>query len=208
MSIMYHSDDISVATLNRLPQYLNYLKTLPADYAPYISAPTIAKALNLGYVQVRKDLAFVTKSGKPKIGYDTKQLKKDLEEFLGYNDLDDVILVGAGKLGSALLESTGFAHYGLKIAYAFDVSDKCGLTLNGKPILHLDKLPEVCGNLKPRIGIICVPKQFAQAVCDLMVENGIKAIMNFAPVHLKAPADVLIQNENIAASLALLSKKL
>ena len=127
---------------------------------------------------------------------------------MGYNHVDDVILIGTGKLGSALLDSTGFAHYGLKISYAFDVKEKAGLSLNGKNILPIEQLSDVCARIKPRIAIICVPKQFAQQTCDLLVENGIKAIMNFAPVHLKAPQDVLIQNENIAASLALLSKKL
>ncbi|HHW45283.1 MAG TPA: redox-sensing transcriptional repressor Rex [Clostridiales bacterium] len=201
--------NISSPTLRRLPTYLNYLKSLPKDHPENISSAVIASALGLGEVQVRKDLACVCNKGKPKIGYIIKDLINCLEEFLGYNSTTNAVIVGAGKLGKALLDYVGFENYGLNIVAAFDKNPALqGKTETGKNIYILDKFEEVCKRLNIKIGIITVPAENAQEACDLMVKNGIVAIWNFAPVHLKVPDGVIIQHENIAASLALLSKRL
>jgi len=202
--------NISQTILKRLPVYLNYLKSLPGEGPANISATTIATVLNMGEVQVRKDLASVCGGGKPKIGYVTSELIDALEIFLGYRDMDNAIIVGAGKLGCALLDYGGFEEYGMHIIAAFDTDEKnvVGQSASGKQILPLFKLGELCRRIKVKIGIITVPSEQAQAVCDMMTENGILAVMNFASVNLKAPDDVILQNENIASSLALLSKKL
>ena len=200
---------ISQPVLNRLPLYLNYLKTLPADSPYNISATTIANVLNMGEVQVRKDLAAVSDGGKPKIGYLVSDLIDQLEVFLGYKDVDDAIIIGAGKLGKALLDYEGFNEYGLNIIAAFDINnDLAGQTATGKPIFSMNKFEDLCTRLKIRIGIITVPAVNAQAVCDLMIKNDILAIMNFAPVHLNVPQNIILHNENFATALALLSKKL
>lgn len=200
--------EIPKAVLKRLPRYLSYLKSLPANSPENISAPVIAYAMRLGQVQVRKDLAYVTKSGKPRKGYVLRDLISDLERFLGYDHTDEALLVGAGKLGKALLGYDGFKEYGLNISIAFDKVSSSGITENGKFILPISEFPAYCKSTKARIGIICVPMDQAQNICDLMVANGIKAIMNLAPVHLSVPKDVIVQNTNLAASLALLSKEL
>ena len=200
---------VSKATLDRLPWYLTYLKSLP-EHAPLnISATTIAEALNLGDVQVRKDLARVSGTGKPKIGYIVKNLIAGLENFLGYNDLNDAFLVGCGKLGHALLDYTGFLHYGLNVAAGFDCDKNVvGKTDGGKEIFPIEKFSDLCKRMNIRVGIICVPPNSAQQVCDLMINCGIKGIMNFAPTHISAPSDIIVQNENLAAELAKLSGKL
>ena len=200
---------VSKQTLLRLPLYLNYIKQLGDNRPEHISATTIAEALRLNHVVVRKDLASVSSAGKPKIGYVTADLVKRLEDFLGYNDVDDAIIVGAGKLGRALLAYNGFQACGMNIVAAFDIDE----TLYeedyfGKRVLPMDKLMDLCERLKVRIGIIAVPAENAQAICNLLVESGILAIWNFAPVHLDVPDDILVHNENLAASLALLSKQL
>ena len=200
---------ISKQTLLRLPLYLNYIKQLGDNRPENISATTIAEALRLNHVVVRKDLASVSSAGKPKIGYVTADLVKRLEDFLGYNDVDDAIIVGAGKLGRALLAYNGFQACGMNIVAAFDIDE----TLYeedyfGKRVLPMDKLMDLCERMKVRIGIIAVPAENAQAICNLLVESGILAIWNFAPVHLDVPDDILVHNENLAASLALLSKQL
>ncbi|MCF2651757.1 redox-sensing transcriptional repressor Rex [Anaeromassilibacillus senegalensis] len=200
---------ISKQTLLRLPLYLNYIKQLGDNRPEHISATTIAEALRLNHVVVRKDLASVSSAGKPKIGYVTADLVKQLENFLGYNDVDDAIIVGAGKLGRALLAYNGFQACGMNIVAAFDIDE----TLYeedyfGKRVLPMDKLMDLCERMKVRIGIIAVPAENAQAICNLLVESGILAIWNFAPVHLDVPDDILVHNENLAASLALLSKQL
>ena len=201
--------EISRATLKRLPTYLSYLKALPSEASANISATALAAGLHMGEVQVRKDLALVSDGGRPKIGYNREHLIADIENFLGYGNSNDAVLIGAGKLGRALLGYGGFAEYGLNIVAAFDANDTLiGTTNGGKPIMHLSRLGEVCQRYKIKIGIITVSAEYAQGVCDLLIENGILAIWNFAPKHLNVPDGILVQNENMAASLALLCKHL
>ena len=201
--------EISKSTVKRLPIYLSYLKNLSDDSSAYISATAMAAALSMGEVQVRKDLALISDGGRPKIGYLREGLIRDLEEFLGYGNTNDAVLVGAGKLGRALLGYSGFAEYGLNIVAAFDSDDVLiGTSKSGKPIMHMSRLDEFCRKHKILIGVITVPSEFAQDVCDRMISNGIKAIWNFAPIHLDVPDGILVQSENMAASLALLSKHL
>ena len=201
--------EISRATLKRLPTYLSYLKGLPENSGANISATALAAGLHMGEVQVRKDLALVSNGGRPKIGYNRAALITDIEQFLGYGNSNDAVLIGAGKLGRALLGYSGFAEYGLNIVAAFDENDALiGTYKSGKPIMHLSRLGEICQRDKIKIGIITVPAEQAQAVCDLLISNGILAIWNFAPKHLNVPEHILVQNENMAASLALLCKHL
>ncbi|ODM25719.1 redox-sensing transcriptional repressor Rex [Clostridium sp. Bc-iso-3] len=200
---------ISKQTLLRLPSYLSYLKSLPEHGCENVSATMIASALGLNDVQVRKDLACVSKKGRPKLGYVTEELISDIESFLGYDDLNDAIIIGAGRLGGALLSYEGFNEYGLNIVAAFDVDEsKIGTEICGKKVLDISKIKELCKRMKIRIGIITVPGHSAQKVCDILVDSGIFAIWNFAPVHLKVPDNILVQQENMAASLAVLSAHL
>ncbi len=200
--------EISKSVLKRLPGYVSYLKSMPDTGSPYISATALANALGMGEVQVRKDLAMVSDGGRPKIGYLRESLIEDIEQFLGYDNTTDAVMIGAGKLGQALLDYVGFDEYGLNILAAFDVAPKEDTTDEGKPILHMDKLESFCKSHKVLMGIITVPAQHAQAVCDRLIACGIKAVWNFAPVHLDVPANILVQNENMATSLAVLSMHL
>lgn len=200
--------EVSKSVLKRLPGYLTYLKSLPEDSTPYISATALANALGMGEVQVRKDLALVSDGGRPKIGYHRKSLIQDIWQFLGYDNTTDAILVGAGKLGQALLGYNGFEAYGLNILAAFDAKPAADRTEDGKPILPMEELERYCRENKVLMGIITVPADYAQQVCDQMIECGIKAIWTFAPVHLDVPDNILVQSENMANSLALLSMHL
>lgn len=200
--------EISKSVLKRLPIYLSYLKSIPQGSQTYISATALANALSMGEVQVRKDLAMVSDGGRPKVGYLLEGLKEDINRFLGYNNTTDAVLVGAGKLGQALLGYSGFEAYGLNILAAFDVDNIPESGGEKKPILHMDKLEKFCRTHKILMGIITVPVAHAQEVCDRMIDCGIKAIWNFAPIHLDVPSHILVQNENMATSLALLSMHL
>ena len=204
---MEYSQQVSVNTLQRLPTYLNYLKSLDDD--GNISSTEIARALGLNDVQVRKDLSSVSSGGRPKVGYNIKGLILDLKEFLGYNAVNDAVMVGCGNLGRALMSYRGFREYGLRIVAGFDVSDDIvGEEVSGKPVLPLSGLPQYCRENGIRIGVITTPAQAAQKACDLLMEGGIKAVWNFAPAHITVGEGVLVQNENMACSLALLSKHL
>lgn len=199
--------NISKHTLQRLPMYLSYIQGLPEDAPKNISATTIAEALQLNDVQVRKDLASVSSSGKPKVGYNVKDLIAELGAFLGYNDIDNAVIVGAGSLGKALLNYSGFKAYGLNIIAAFDLCEE-PTEFQGKTVFPIAQLGSFCRKVNVHIGIITVPASSAQEICDLLVESGIRAIWNFAPVHLVVPDGILVQNENMASSLALLSNHL
>ena len=203
------SRPVSKQTLQRLPLYLSYLRSAAKDGASNISATAIADALGLNDVQVRKDLASVSSGGRPKVGYVTGSLISDIERFLGYGNSDAAVIVGAGNLGRALLSYDGFEEYGLNIIAAFDSNeDVAGTLINGKPVMPEKRLGELCRRMNVKIGIIAVPAQSAQGVCDTLVENGVLAILNCAPTHLRVPENVLVQDENMAISLALLSKHL
>lgn len=202
---------ISKQALLRLPYYLNYLKLLQKEGTADVSAPKIAAALALNEVQVRKDIALVSScAGKPKTGFRVDLLIHDLESFLGYDNVDEAVLIGAGLLGRSLLGYKGFADYGMKIVAAFDCDPSlCDLRFDCEQrIFPMEKLEDLCRRLCVHIGIICVPSESAQAVCDRLVACGIRAIWNFAPMHLTVPDGVLLQNENIASSLAVLSAHL
>lgn len=196
--------EISKAVLRRLPGYLAFLKGLDVQY---ISATTIATTLNMGEVQVRKDLAAVSDGGRPKIGYERVALMEDISRFLGYDNTTDAILIGAGKLGQALLGYSGFDAYGLNILAAFDINPAVP-EAEGKPVLLMTELESFCKTNKVLMGILTVPAEAAQEACDQLIACGIKAVWNFAPVHLEVPANILVQNENMATSLAVLSMHL
>ena len=201
---------MSHQAIKRFPYYLKYLKQLNPEDGDRVSASTMAADLRLYEVLVRKDLAAVSSiAGKPRVGFIVKDLITDIENFLGYNNQDMAVLVGAGHLGKALLSYSGFSEYGLEIVAAFDCDRSLhGEHVGGREIFPMDKMDNLCARLNVRIGIIAVPWSCAQEVCDLMIKSGITAVWNFAPVHLNVPDNILVQNENMAVSLAILSKHL
>ena len=195
--------EISIATLERLPKYLRILKKHKEEKTVNISSTAIANDLYLNSIQVRKDLAIVSKNdGRPGIGFDVEELIKDIEEFLDLNNKKDVIIVGAGRLGQALMNYKEFEN-DISIVMAFDKDkSKC----NNKTIFHIAEMENLVKKLNIHIGIITVPKEEAQNVCDMMVKNNIKIIWNFAPINLKVPEDVVVRNEDLSASLSVLLK--
>lgn len=198
---------VTKATLGRLPMYKHYLESIRAD-KKNISSTVIARQLNLGEVQVRKDLGAVSGEGKPKIGYNTQELIDSIEVCLGQNNRHKAVIIGAGKLGRALLDYDGFEDYGLEIAAAFDnATDKIYISELGKPIYPLKEFDGFCYTEDIKIGIITVPKENAQQICDLMIKNNITVIWSFAATALYVPDNVIVKQENLALSLAHLTKK-
>ena len=200
---------IPKATLGRLPGYLQYLRGQAEAQRKNISATAIAKGLALGDVQVRKDLAAVSGAGKPKIGYETEKLILDIERHLGHDNLTNAVLVGAGKLGRALLDYDGFESFGVKIIAGFDCNEQIVDTgAQKRHILPIGSLSEYCKDNGVKLGIITVGQGSAQEVCDRLVESGINAIWNFAPCALRVPEGVLLKQENLALSLAHLNNQI
>jgi redox-sensing transcriptional repressor len=198
-----------IPSLRRLPTYHNYLKELLIKDIEYTSTTVIANDLNLIPIQVRKDLAYTGYAGKPKLGYNVKELLVAIENFLGWNDTKIAFLVGVGNLGRAILGYSGFKDLGLNVIAGFDTdTGKIGKKIDGIKVLGLDKFENLVKRMKVKIGIITAPAQSAQNIADLMVKSGILAIWNFAPVAINAPENIIIQNENLASSLSVLSKRL
>ena len=176
---------------------------------PNVSCTALAAALNLDSTQVRKDIEATGIVGKPGVGYPLVVLARWIESFLGWNNINDAFLAGTGSLGSALLGYEKFRQLGLNLVAAFDTDGfKIGRSIASIKVLELDRLVEMARTMHIHLGIIATPSVAAQKVADLMVEGGIRAIWNFAPVHLRVPDFVILQNEDLYHSLASLSFRL
>lgn len=196
-------------SIRRLSLYLTYLKNVDISKKDYISAPTIAKDLNLDPTQVTKDIAYTGIEGKTKIGYKTEELKKYIEEFLGYGRTDIAFLVGAGNLGKAVISYDGFKQAGLKIVAAFDEdATKIGGKVDEIEIFDVKKLGNLIERLHVQIGIITTPAYVAQEICDIMTNAGIKAIWNFSQAILKTSEDIIVVNTSLYNDLAILMSKI
>ncbi|HIX08049.1 MAG TPA: redox-sensing transcriptional repressor Rex [Candidatus Borkfalkia faecipullorum] len=202
--------NISKATIGRMPSYLRFLKERELAGERTISSTAIAEGLSLNAVQVRKDLAVISSvAGKPKLGFEIADLIAGINRFLGYDNVTDAVLVGAGGLGRALVGYGGFKNYGLNIVAAFDTSPKLiGKSFGGVQVFDAAETSRLVRRLNVLIGIIAVPKEAAQHVADELVEGGVRAIWNFAPANLVLPQGIAVKNEDMAASLAILSKRL
>lgn len=200
---------IPQASLRRLPQYHHYLVELESRGVRQVSCSVIGRDLNCIPVQVRKDLQFTGIIGRPKTGYAVAELIKAIEAFLGWNNVNEAFLVGAGNLGTALLGHERFSRFGLRIVAAFDNDlAKIGSGIHGREVLPLGQMVGLAQRMSIHLGIITAPAEVAQGVADEMAIAGILAIWNFAPVKLKVPAHIFVHQEDLYSSLASLSWKL
>ena len=194
------SNMLSKATMGRLPLYLQFVRSVKTET---VSSTAVAHGLGLGEVQVRKDLASVCPAGMPKVGYPAERLRSDLERVLGMKHTVPAVIVGAGKLGRALMEYDGFREYGMEISAAFDISGTDEIH-EKIPILKADQMRRWCLLHDVHLGILAVPADAAQEAAETMADSGITAILNFAPCPVHVPEHVTVRQENIALSLAYL----
>lgn len=194
------------SALVRMPLYYCYLQERLQSGAEFVSSAAMGEDLGLNAVQVRKDLAGVSSTpGRSKVGFRTAALLEDMKRFLGYDKLEEVVLVGVGGLGRTLLQYPGFKSYGLEVVAGFDTDESLwGRSFGGKPVYRMEELERLVRCRGVEMGIITVPGPQAQRVADRLVKCGIRSIWNFAPVHVDVPQGVVIKNENLAASLAVL----
>ena len=198
-----------VPTLKRLPLYLRLLKKMKEEGAEYASGTVVAKKLGLDPIVVRKDLAITGAVGRPRLGFPMDEIIDAIEEFLGWTNTSDAFLVGVGNLGRALLGYKGFDQHGIRIVAGFDANPMIvGKTIAGKNIHDITEIAALAKSKHVQIGILTVSPPFAQEVADAMVQVGIRAIWNFTPVTLNVPDYVILQREELASSLAVLSHRL
>ena len=189
---------ISEKVINRLTLYHCILDDYIDKNIEFIASNQIAALLNIDDSQVRKDISILNNSGKCRVGYIVKELKKSIETTLGFSKTKNAFIIGAGNLGMALAKYDNFTNYGLNIIALFDNDDKkIGNTVNNKLILDIDKLPNLCKKSGVDIAILTVPKKFAQLTADFLVKSDIKYIWNFTPAVLDVPKNIIVWNENL-----------
>lgn len=193
--------------VNRLTLYHFILDDMREDEV-YISSTKIAYLLNIDDSQVRKDLKYLDNSGKCRVGYKVKDLKRKIEECLGFEKPKDAFIVGAGNLGSALAKYDSFKDYGLNILAMFDKDlKKVGTIINGKEVFDISKVGNLASRLGVEIAILTVPREYAQGVANYLAGAGIKYIWNFTACVLDLPKDVKIWNENLIGSFLQFTNK-
>lgn len=197
---------IADSTVRRLSVYLRFLEDFESGGLLTISSDELAKRGGTTSAQVRKDLSFFGSFGKRGLGYSVPELAGRLREILGLGREWRVIIVGAGKIGAALAQYRGFRQRGFSILAAYDNNpDKIGRTLEGIPVRNIADLDRDIQREHPDIVVLTVPGEEAQVVVDRVVKAGVKAILNFAPTQLQAPADVAVKTVNMAMELEGLS---
>ena len=198
---------IPEATVSRLSVYSRYLTGVEEQCIVNISSGEIAEGVGGTPAQVRKDLAYFGEFGTRGVGYNVKQLNQEIMGILGLKKGWNMILIGAGNLGSALSQYRGFQTRGFNIVAVFDNDmNKVGLKLNGFPIYAVNQMAEFIDNNDISIGIITVPSEYAQDIADILVETkNIKGILNFAPVVLTIPEEIEVRNVDLSVNLEVLS---
>lgn len=189
-------------TIERLPLYYRCVQKLDSKGEEVISSQELGEMIGIPSTQVRKDLSYYGEFGRRGVGYEVKNLVKNLQRILGLDESWELLLVGAGNLGQALVNYGGFKRLGLNINYALDVDeDKIGDKLGNAEIHEIDELEEIVANNEINIAILAVPDEKAQEIADRLIAAGIKAIWNFVPVRLDVPEDVEVRNEDLAIGL-------
>ncbi|OQY41077.1 MAG: redox-sensing transcriptional repressor Rex [Spirochaetaceae bacterium 4572_7] len=202
----YSQVDASVPTIRRLPSYLNVIRRALEKNLTVISGTVIALELELEPIQVRKDLAVTGIVGKPRVGYNVKELKGAIETFLNWNKKQKAIVIGTGNLGKALIGYPGFKDNGMDIVACFDNSpEKIGSIISNVETLSMDELSKTIKNKGVEIAILTVPSEHAQDVTNILVDAKISAIWNFTNEKLKVSEDVLVLREDLSSSYAVLS---
>lgn len=198
--------NIPLPTLKRFPVYLGLLKECQDQGDEWISASYIAGKLNLKSIQVRKDLSCTGVVGKPKKGFLISEMVKAISFYLGEGNLTDVLLVGVGNLGKALLADRRLTRHGFEIVAAFDVDETLiGTEVAGHKVYPMEKLTDLIRRMGIKIAILTVPEKEAQPIADKLVKAGILGIWNFSSLFLETKCDVTVINEDLGARLALLA---
>ena len=200
---------ISSKQIERYTVYLKYLIVLKKSNINQITSSEIAKEVKCSEETVRKDLQLITNLATPGVKRDINTLIYDIEEFLGYHEEKNIIIVGCGKLGRALMSYQGFDEYGIKLVAGFDIDPNIvGKKINNIDVYHIDRFKEIIDKYNVKTAVLATRKHCAQELADKLIECGIKSIYNFVPQYLlKAKDDVYIENFDIASSIAFVSSK-
>ena len=183
-----------------------YLRILERQEANTISSAAIADAAGVNAAQVRKDLSFFGEFGQPGVGYNVQHLLASLKRMMGLDREREVVVIGAGALGSALINYPGFESRGFKIVGVFDNNPaKIGHRLRGYEVMAFDRLAEEIADRNVSLAIIAVPRLAAQDVADALIAAGVRGLLNFAPVTLRVPDHVVVRTVDLTLQLETLA---
>lgn len=200
------STKVPIPTLERLATYLRYLIDLEHSTIETISSTDVEKQTGINAAQFRKDLSYFGEFGKPGVGYNVEELQKRIARILKIDQMQPVIVIGAGNLGSALIGYPGLKEHKYDIAAVFDQDpNKIGQTIAGTVVLDGSSIRTSNAKLRARIAILCVPASAAQSVAEEAVSAGIRVILNFAPLILRVPERIVVRNVSFLQELAVLS---
>ena len=199
-------NNISMAVIRRLPKYYRYLNELVEKGVTRISSKEFGRILGFTASQIRQDLNCFGGFGQQGYGYNVKELRDEIANILGVNKTNNAIIVGAGNLGQAIANYSGFRCSGFILIAMFDINPRlvC-ISIRGIKIMDIDEMSDFVKNAEVNVGIICTPKEGAQGVADRLTKEGIKAIWNFAPTDLEVPDDVIVENVHLSESLMVLA---
>lgn len=199
------SGPLPPASVSRLPRYLRFLESVKPN-VNVVSSEDIAEGSGVSAVQVRKDLSFLGAAGTRGVGYDVSALAEQITKALGLGSRLGVAIIGAGNLGSALANYQGFEARGFRMVAVYDIDSKrIGTLASGLEVQPLDQLVADVASGEIVIGIIATPAKAAQSVCTLMVDAGIRSILNFAPTEVQVPQGVAVRRVDLATELQILS---
>ena len=197
---------ISQAVIRRLPRYYRYLGELLEGGVERISSNDLSKRMNVTASQIRQDLNNFGGFGQQGYGYNVKYLYTEIGKILGLEEDHNIIIIGAGNLGQALANYAAFEKRGFILKGIFDVNPRlAGVTIRGVPIRMMDELRSFVANNEVDIAALTIPKDKAEEVADMLVENGVRAIWNFAHIDLNLPDNVIVDNVHLSESLMQLS---
>lgn len=193
---------VSIAVIKRLPKYYRYLGMIAEKGIIRISSQELSNITGLTASQIRQDLNHFGGFGQQGYGYNVEELRGEIERIIGINRDYNAVIIGAGNIGHALAQYKKFDGLGFKIIGLFDIDEeKIGQDFEGIPVLHQDKLVDFIDKKKVDIVVITTPAHVAQQIADIAVDAGVKGIWNFAPVDLKVPDNIIVENVHLNESL-------
>lgn len=197
---------ISMAVVRRLPKYQRYLKELMSNDVDRISSKEFSEKIGFTASQIRQDLNCFGDFGQQGYGYNVKDLYNKICEILGLDREYNTIIIGAGNLGQAVANYMNFDKLGFKLKGIFDINPKLiGLKIRDIEIMDTDYLDKFLKESKVDIAILCVPKNSAQRITDVLINGGVQGLWNFAPVDLVVPENIIVENVHLSESLLTIS---
>lgn len=198
--------EISQAVIRRLPRYYRYLGELLENGVERISSNDLSKRMKVTASQIRQDLNNFGGFGQQGYGYNVKYLYTEIGKILGLEEDHNIIIIGAGNLGQALANYAAFEKRGFILKGIFDVNPRLeGVAIRGVPVHMMDDLKSFVQNNNIDIAVLTIPKEKAIEVANMLVENGVRAIWNFAHTDLNLPENIIVENVHLSESLMQLS---